>query len=151
MLVLKSGVWLMDRTRTVYCVFYFKHFMPLYLYSSCLQNVWCWRSEVREKEMDSLFRGRDCHHFHRGYEWIRLNAGGGPGNGETNRGPMQEGSTCFHTSSPKNYFKNLNEPPPPFSNIIIFFKVFSWEADTGVYLTKSITLQRSHCFFIKSI
>lgn len=40
---------------------------------------------------------------------------------------------------------------PPFSNIIIFFKVFSWEADTGVYLTKSITLQRSHCFFIKSI
>lgn len=63
---------------------------------------------------------------------------------------MQEGSTCFHTSSPKNYFKNLNEPPP-FFKYNNFLKVFSWEADTGVYLTKSITLQRSHCFFIKSI
>lgn len=150
MLVLKSGVWLMDRTRTVYCVFLFLNTLCRFTYSSCLQNVWCWRSEVGEKEMDSLFRGRDCHHFHRGYEWIRLNTGGGPGNGETNRGPMQEGSTCFHTSSPKNYFKNLNEPPP-FFKYNNFFKVFSWEADTGVYLTKSITLQRSHCFFIKSI
>lgn len=38
-LVLKSGVWLIDRTRTVYCVFYFKHFMPLYLlilFTECL-------------------------------------------------------------------------------------------------------------------
>lgn len=55
---------------------------------SCLQNVWCGRSEVREKEMDSLLRGRDRHHFHRGYEWIRLNTGGRPGNGETNNRQM---------------------------------------------------------------
>lgn len=118
---LGCGWWIGHGLFTV--CFYFNTLCRL-TYSSCLQNVWCWRSEVGEKEMDSLLRGRDCHHFHRGYEWIRLNTGGGPGNGETNRGPMQEGSTCFHTSSPKNYFKNLNEPPPPFSNIIIFLKFF---------------------------
>lgn len=51
----------------------------------CLQNVWCGRTEIREEEVDSLFWGCDGHYLHRGHEWIRLNAGGRPGNGEMTR------------------------------------------------------------------
>lgn len=63
---------------------------------------------------------------------------------------MQEGSICFYIFFLKNYFKNLNE-------LFFFFKydnflkVFLWEVDIGVYLIKSIILQRSYCFFIKFI
>lgn len=46
-----------------------------------LQNVWRGRSEIREKEMDSLFWRCDSHHLYCSNEWIWSDTGRGPRNG----------------------------------------------------------------------
>lgn len=149
-LVLKSGVWLIDRTRTVYCVFLF-----LTLYAAWLTHLVYRMFDVggqrsERKKWIHCFEGVTAIIFIvamseydltlvEDQEMVRLIAG-----------QCRKEAHVF-THPPQKITLKTWMNHPPFSNIIIFFKVFSWEADTGVYLTKSITLQRSHCFFIKSI
>lgn len=50
--------------------------------SFSLKDVWCWRSEVRKKEVDPLLWGSNGHHLLRCSECLWPNAGWGWGDGE---------------------------------------------------------------------
>lgn len=48
----------------------------------CLQNVWCWRTEIRKEEVDSLLWRRNCHHLLCSSQCIWLSTGRRWGNGK---------------------------------------------------------------------